>query len=657
VQRLLRTPAPPTAAPAGAAQPAQIVDPDANEAEWRGAVRAVMHFDALPHVDQKTRSPAENEAAAQYLVLLAFGGEKNMNDVFDTLPKVVKDAVDGDAAADVVKAKKAGETPDADQVKTANRAQFLGRMRLYFHSWAEVLNHFNAIERVNDGPVDVFLHRDAAERLRRALAVLKNKGHGLPTIHEGFSLRKRYRPTGGDPHVESKGMMTHAMGYAFDISAKTNPRITVQAQGPEKREADLLAVTVGEKAARMNIGDNSLDVIAAMGQRTAGDLVAAADDTDAKTVQFFQVFQQQFEQMQAGSQAFRGSLMDFGALLHGRNPLADTNALLKIRTDYLDVLAKMRTTRDAKEIEKLEKERRGLLAQIPSHLTLWLQAIDTEIQSEIKKHPGMERLRSPSEISRDLATKTREVQQLTKDEAAAAASVTRARAEREAAKSALERARAQEQAQAQALSDAELRAQSSPRHGGSGGDWDPHGPAPDPRVEAARKAAAKAKEALEQAKQTLNDKLDALGAAVVKESETSRTLRTASTASSALKTELQGSNLPALQKSWGWIDRLHDLRQSLAAPDLTSAAGVRTYERLMTGDLSERTVDLAVDNPPLIRLLETGYFNPTGNFDLAFFEEVVHSGFWPGSSWSIGWVDSMHFELAQGRKDLEEPGK
>ncbi len=120
---------------------------------------------------------------------------------------------------------------------------------------------------------------------------------------------------------------------------------------------------------------------------------------------------------------------------------------------------------------------------------------------------------------------------------------------------------------------------------------------------------------------------------------------------------LKASDTPKLQHSWVWIERLRELRQALAAPDLSTPAGLAAYERLTTGNLSELSGDAPVDNPPLLRLLDIGFFNPRGAFGLAFFEEAAHSGFWPGASWDFGSVDSMHFELAEGRNSLRKPGK
>ena len=99
---------------------------------------------------------------------------------------------------------------------------------------------------------------------------------------------------------------------------------------------------------------------------------------------------------------------------------------------------------------------------------------------------------------------------------------------------------------------------------------------------------------------------------------------------------------------------MRELRQTLVAPDLSTPAKIRAFERLMTGDQKSKA---AVENPPLLQLLEHGIFNPEGAFGLAFFEEMAHSGFWPGATWSFGGADPMHFELLEGRNRIRSPGK
>jgi hypothetical protein len=47
-----------------------------------------------------------------------------------------------------------------------------------------------------------------------------------------------------------------------------------------------------------------------------------------------------------------------------------------------------------------------------------------------------------------------------------------------------------------------------------------------------------------------------------------------------------------------------------------------------------------VSNPPLLQLLEFGYYN----LEKRFVEEMARNGFRVGAAWSAGWVDAMHFD-------------
>lgn len=75
-----------------------------------------------------------------------------------------------------------------------------------------------------------------------------------------------------------------------------------------------------------------------------------------------------------------------------------------------------------------------------------------------------------------------------------------------------------------------------------------------------------------------------------------------------------------------------------------------------TGNLSERPGGRGypVRNPPLLRLVDIGFFNPKGNFDIDFFMEMAHSGFLSRAMWSN--PNYMHFELVEGRHSIYDPG-
>jgi hypothetical protein len=262
-----------------------------------------------------------------------------------------------------------------------------------------------------------------------------------------------------------------------------------------------------------------------------------------------------------------------------------------------------------------------LLGTIPPLVTEWITAIDAEISDVFKNHPGMDKLRSPSTITSDLRTKEAEVKQAAKDEALAKAAKAKAMAERDAA------------------SEARTRAEALKHRARSGVEFQ------------------RAWQAADQARLKLLEKIDTVAEAIGNELDTRRALGDVTSVRDALRSELKASDTPKLKGPWAWIASLQELRQALISPDLSSAAGVKVFERLTTGGLSELGPNAAVDNPPLLRLLQVGFFNPKGAFDLAFFEEMAHSGFWPGATWNFGGADPMHFELVEGRHSILPPGK
>jgi hypothetical protein len=229
----------------------------------------------------------------------------------------------------------------------------------------------------------------------------------------------------------------------------------------------------------------------------------------------------------------------------------------------------------------------------------------------------MEKMRSPTAISKDLWSAEANVGQARKTEAQALATKATAIAARDAASQVRKQAEARE-------------------HRAPGG------------IEFKQALAATAA-----ARQNLTDKIDAVVDALEKQLDATRAREGATQARNALAAELKTSSDPALRGAWDWVTSLRELRQALSAPDLSTPAGLKAFEGLTTGDLQHIA---PVNNPPLLRLLEKGIFNPQGAFDLEFFEEMAHSGFWPGATWAFGGADPMHFELLEGRNKIQAPG-
>ena len=363
---------------------------------------------------------------------------------FESLSDEVKSQVDKDSERDFQAEKKAGKIGD-DQVKklemkTANRVQFFVQMRLYFSSWSNLLNHFRAIKTFkfdakldkNKNHVSVPLHRDARERLERALTVLESKGRQLPKIYGGFSLRGRYK---GEFH--STGMMTHALGYAFDISAKENPHIIFgKSEEKETPSPNQIATTVGPKRAHMNMdlsrigktGISNETFIESMGERTASnDRLSATDDPDPTFKKYLELFEEQFRQMEAASIEFKNTISK-----------DNRDKLLGLRSRYFEILnilkseRKKGSKRNRDLINSLEGEQRQLLKLFPTLITEWIAAINAEIDDVLKKN-GMDKLRPPSDISLELKTAQSEVKEAMKNQVQARSSKARAIAARDPA--------------------------------------------------------------------------------------------------------------------------------------------------------------------------------------------------------------------------------
>ena len=574
-----------------ATQSTAALDLDVNEA----AIRA--QNPDLAQIDRAKQSPTQNEDAVKAIVMDVFGSEDALNDAFESLSPFVIKEVD----------KYAGADPAA---KTANRTQFFVRMRLYFDSWDEMLQHFRDFVRVNRGKVDVVLHSDAARRLERALDVLEKNGHPFPTIGVGFGLRGFHQ---GD--FQTPGFMIHALGYAVDVAASENPKIGFMkpGSGPGRHDPMQIASSIDPARGHMDMGPNSPATIEAMGKSTEADhTLSAADDKDPKAKEYFDRFQKKFEEMQKGSLGFLGTLSK-----------DHRDKLLQLRQDYFKVLKSLADEKkkgkksDAKVISALEAERRQLLAVIPTLVTEWITAIDAEISKTLKAHPGMDKMRSPAEVSNDLKSARGNLAQAQKNESQAQTVKASALAARDAAKAAFTQAEARE------------------RRASGGSEF------------------KKALEAANAARENLFAKMDAIIDPTLDERRRAGELSSATATRDNLATELKSSDDPKLAGAWDWIASLKELRKALSAPDLSTPSGLKDFEGLTTGDLQHMA---PVDNPPLLRLLEVGFFNPKGAFDLEFFEEMAHSGFIPGATWNFGGADPMHFELLEGRDKIRSPG-
>jgi len=558
--------------------PPPLPDLDANEtrALQLRSMGAKLVDPALP--------AAQNEAAVRAIALDIFGSREAVDAMFGQLSDLVQQEVERQHKY---------EDPDA---RTDHRLQFFIRMRMYFSSWQDLLRHFSDFERVQrpatavSGEVDIVLHHDAAERLKRVLAVLAQHNHPHPRITGGFQLR-HYE----EGEIQTKGFMIHALGYAIDIAAAENPKIGFQDSGARRFDPHQIAAAIDPRGAHMDMGNDWPEIVKAMGRSTVNDeRTLAAEDQDPVAKRVFRLFEQQFRQMQRGSLGFIGTL----------SPDRRTK-LLDVRQRYLKVLREIAAQRGKQAVAGLQERRKAILEEIPPLVTEWTSALDAEITRSRAKHAGMDKLRPPTEIRTDLQHAERSLLRAQQDERRAKAATAAATGRRDAA---IAKARP------------------------AGRDWTPT------PVEAFQDMAVKRQEAEDALRDEIHAKHVRDKATVTRDQ---------------LKAELAMSDTAALRPAWNWIAQVGELRDELARPDLSTLAGVGTFEALTTGDLSSIA---PADNPPLLRLLEVGFFNPKGAFDLQFFEEMAHSGFVPGATWPFGGADPMHFELQEGRDRIEPPG-
>src|SRR5829696_1243776 len=587
--------------PAVAAQPSIVVQP------------------SFADIDRDLLINLQGEEDAREIVTRGFGGENNLNNLFKSMAEVQKQ-VDADAARDGAKLSKTMANINwAKDLKTLYYAQFLVRMRRYFGSWPALLDHFKDITELSGSPGH-FLHKSAATRLEHVLEILKRKS--IRSLSNAFSLRGRYY---GD--VQAAGQMTHAMGYALDIAASTNPALKKKDEGLQKSDTLHIAAIIGgsprmdlepdlAKSKSGFIADKyygrNYAFIESMGSTTASaanpQSAAEASISDSKTKEYFAIFEKEFRKMEDISKKIQISISP-----------ANQSKLLELRRDHFDILMSLERMRNLlkiegkkqskidelkKQITDLEDRRIKKLNETPKFMTEWIAAIDAYIAREepVLKQSGLDMLRAPSVVSGDIKNIDKEV--------------TKARKKVVDAQSAV------------AIAETELKKHKLDRF-----------KAMDSHI------------LLGNAKQ----ELDRVTSSRV-----------------ALADELKKSKLGApkdreLLEKWENVTLLREHRKWLTTPNLKTPTDVDDYERLIFGNLREtktpkdlkqaglKPQERLVNNPPLVRLATEGFMTQIpGDFDLDFFKEMAHWGFWPGATWRDP-IDTMHFELIEGRKSIKHP--
>jgi len=216
------------------------------------------------------------------------------------IEKTMKPGPDRDAAIEKARAAATTQTDSEKQRfqtgRGDRRKEFLNNMRILLGPDPATENHFKAFEPV-DGSPGLFLHGDAAARMKEVRAELISKGHDIPDTTVGQALRGRHLGK-----LPNKGMLGHALGFSIDYNAYANPKISFE-QGHER-----VAMTRLFSGGPTNIKvsqPNPRAFIEQLGKRTtAGEDV----EKDVKVQAFLTEFEQQFNLMHAASDQFKQSL-------------------------------------------------------------------------------------------------------------------------------------------------------------------------------------------------------------------------------------------------------------------------------------------------------------------------------------------------------------
>ncbi|MBX5481375.1 MAG: hypothetical protein IRZ16_05950, partial [Myxococcaceae bacterium] len=483
---------------------------------------------------------------------------------------------------------------------TADRKQFLTRMSLYLGPHPAAENHFAQIRKVRIAG-DHWLHDLAATRLEQVDAAMKAKQHPMPVTGVTFGLRGLWKGP-----VASKGKMVHAVGFALDYRAVTNPHIT------DPRIVDLQSIYVRD-AMRIDVG--------AMRERHR--IISAMGRGEAKPEEirnFDARFHSEYVAAVGGSEAMKSAL-----------PSALVSTLQEQRARYEEILAQERHLaalsrhRKLSEAERQElEEKRAALVQEKKTLrmvtglallpVIWRVVVAR--QEFLQANPGVENLPEPEEIARNAASTQKAAQARSRDANRAQRAFEKANRTLTSASKALERATKAKEDAARALANAgnERLAARSRR-----------------RLDQAEAARVRAQQKLQAAEEAVASAQAAL-------TEAQQALELAQREAEEWKEK------SALIPKAKWAGRLKHLLVSLAMDLDFVLRGKRD-----------------VQDPSIAQLLEKGYFNPDvpggkqKGYDETFMLEMAHRGFTQGAEWEPGSIDSMHFQLVESVETLQQP--
>jgi hypothetical protein len=267
--------------------------------------------------------------------------------------------------------------------RTEVRALFLIGMARYLPGGDAdaVVGHFKATRKVRIKGVKMHMHRDAAVRVEMVARHMDRLGLPFPVASNALSLRQRFAPW--DP--QSRGMMSHAMGYAIDYRVYANPHIK-SAMHREFRD-----VVIGD-AGRFKLPNSARRTVAMLGREMhrLAELGRANLYSDAQAAQataYLATFDKEYERVTGASAGLQQEARNKGisdrldALAAQRRTMIAGIAeartkLRKVRRDPVK-LQEATAALDALEAQHREREQETR-RQLRTLLEPWLARIEAE---------------------------------------------------------------------------------------------------------------------------------------------------------------------------------------------------------------------------------------------------------------------------------------
>jgi predicted nucleic acid-binding Zn-ribbon protein len=599
-------------------------------------------------------------------------------DWIDSLDDFIRTQIDGFGAAAYAKAKPQ-EQHALDDRRTAHRKLFMERLLWLFGSYAAGQAHFQAVGPIDIGGSKIWLHVSARERLMAAQALLK--AQDIPMPHTTVALAMRELVT--DPGKHGPTYFTHFAGFAVDWRA-------YQAVHMFDARANALFEAVTEGAPSINTGltpKQRIDLIIKMGQGTA-------DPAESKKL--LDQIKIEYDRVTSDSQAFKDALPAENLELLHRHAVEIDQARKKLAGLVAHQSPKpsddaRQALQDAKD--ELVRAHEEAVADLATIFEPWVTLLDGRIAALEQQAAGQDvefgKLTGPfrlKELNDRIGTLTAGEKKLTAELKAQAAEVRRIHQEAADLDARVTAARADPTA-----SEGELDAVAV-----SLGDVfdaldpvenDVRGLLPDidfePKPTAPARYGKGTVAALRAAADRLPGRLNPVAKKVTALAETlppatteltgAREERDRDLAYNESKVEALGGGTDKAALARGrnalkallelkvqWL-RFRDARKGLledtddfvfksATPRAPGVAQLVGQQPGAPGGA------LSSDAPGGATNAKAGKWDPSHGYNAAFMAAMVTSGFETGAAWQ-GESDSMHFELAEGRRRLETNGK